>query len=120
MLNDYLQGISPALRYKQLKDLTLPIATKLYSHVHAGMETLHFMWKLPPKQSRTETENDKVIMQVKEKLPIYSSRATRTKFLDMMQKLGARGPLKGTTARLLLRDCFGDVTLDNVGTKDRI
>ena len=120
LLNDYLHGISPSMRYDRLQALRLPVATKLYSHVHGGTETLHFMWRLPSKSLRIETDNDRVIMQVKDKLPIYSSRATFTKFRGMLHKLGATGPLKGTAARLLLRDCFGDVTLDNVGTKDRI
>ena len=112
LLNEYLgEGTSSQCKNSRIKNLKLPCAVKLYTHVHHGDRNLYFIWKLPPKKDRTEQQNDQVINQVRDRFPFYSSRATRAHFSSLLTKLGMSGPLEGTAARKLLKECFSDVSL---------
>lgn len=131
LINDYIGEVSSATRYTRLEALYskgLPYTVKMYTHLHNGSRSLHFMWKIPTAHERQllgkeyETANDRVIMAIKKELPWYSSRATRKVFSDQLNKLGNIA-LGGTAARKLLQDCFNDVNAEDLtgpGKKGRM
>ena len=113
LINEYLGGISPQLRNKRMKNFKLPYAVKVYKHC-SPKQNLYFVWKLPGRSKRSDTQNDAVIMAIRNQLPFYSSRASRMHFSSLLMKMGSSGPLGGTAARKLLQECFSDVSLDHL------
>ena len=85
LLNAYIgEGTSWQCKNSRIRNLNLPCAVKLYTHVHHGDRNLYFIWKLPSKNNRTEQQKDQVINQVRDKFPFYSSRATRAHFASLL------------------------------------
>ena len=99
-----LLDYEPTDRYDRrmwLDNLSLPFAVTVYSYQHGNyMGNIHFIWQGEPIEQKTV----EIVASLKEKIPVYSTRAMRRDFFDTYKKCSQTKPAVLRSMFRYLRD----------------